>query len=163
MSSRRRRLMRQSSCRGGGGAEFLVRPPTLCSDPGVFCENLVHRLLKRCNALPGIDLLKKSSDKGFVRFDKTEESVGVFLVMTTADPKPKAFVDDGKNPAPVFGERPAGFKSFSPKAVLQELSQSFAPKTRINKLLLTLIRREPVGAKLNVGEHSTIWCAALHL
>src|SRR6266851_2635195 len=102
--------------------EFLIRPPALCPDAGVFRKNFVHRPLKCRYPLSRTNPSKESPNERFMRFNKAKVSVTVFLVMTTADPECKGFVHNVQYPAPVFRDWLCGLKSFGVEAFLEEIS-----------------------------------------
>jgi hypothetical protein len=133
--------------------KLVVRPPTLFPNAGRLAENLVHGPLQRRNTRLGVDLPQQFANKGRMRLDESEKSVRVLLTVTAADPQAKALVGYGNDPAPILRNRFSRLKSLISEIVPEELSQPLSPDAGVDLLLLAIIRRESIGAKLNMRFH----------
>ena len=97
-----------------------------------------------------------------MRLDEAEESVRVLLIMTAADPQAKVLVGYRNDPAPILRYRFFRLKSLVSEIVPEELSQSFSPEAGVDLLLLAIICRESIGAKLNMRLHGKPYSVYLY-
>lgn len=77
------------------------------------------------------------------------------MLMPTTKSQPKSFIADRNIISPILGNYFLCF-DFTLREFLDKLfSEPFAPQTRINVLLLTLVGRKLRGPKFDLGFHTT--------
>jgi len=146
-------LVGRSGLSGATAIELFMSGPLDLAHFRMTLERLIDPSLKHFDTFTGRNLLPQLANEPLMRFDETQETVGVLLIVADADPEIERCVLDRYNPTPIFRKGFADVLASFLQGCREIFSQSLSEAARVDFLRLALVGRKGSRPEFHVGQH----------